>query len=72
MKNAEHQIIEALAAYLEALPKQVQAWDFAVIDHFIANPKLFYQFSSGSDPEKWYIYASIRYGQAVSSSRMPG
>lgn len=55
------EIVKSLAAYLEAIPYQIEAWDRRVIEHLAANPGKLSAFRAGTDEAKWQIYSSIKY-----------
>lgn len=58
----KHKVVTELAAFLNAVPKQIRAWDQKVVDFFLRNPEIFSKFQNGCHYTKWDIYQSIKYG----------
>lgn len=57
-------ILHELAAFLDALPYQVQAWDRKVIEHLARNAEALRHFRNGSTAVKWDVYRAIRYASS--------
>lgn len=54
-------VLHELAAFLEAVPYQVLAWDHKVIDYLSRNSETFQKFQKGCADTKWGIYSKIKY-----------
>jgi hypothetical protein len=54
-------VVNSLAAFLEAMPYQVETWDRKVVERLSADQEKLNAFDAGTADTKWWIYSSIKY-----------